>query len=147
MKYLIASDHAAVGLKTELIDYLKSLNLDIEDLGCDGSESVDYSDYANTLCQRMQDDIKNNKDSLGILVCGTGIGMSIAANKNKGIRAALCSESLSAKFSKQHNNANVLCMGARVTGGELGKDILSSWINASFEGGRHEGRIKKFCGE
>ncbi len=143
MKYLIASDHAAVGMKDEIIEYLKSIDLKVEDLGPNDSSSVDYSDYANKLCEQL----KQESDALGILICGTGIGMSIASNKHKGIRSALCSEPLSARFSKQHNNANVLCMGARIIGGELAKDIVSSWINASFEGGRHEGRIKKFCGE
>lgn len=143
MKYLIASDHAAVGMKTEIIEYLKTLDLEIEDLGPNDNTSVDYSDYANKLCEQM----KNEKDTLGILVCGTGVGMSIASNKHKGIRSALCSEPLSARFSKQHNNSNVLCMGARIIGIELAKDIVNSWVNASFEGGRHEGRINKFCGE
>lgn len=143
MKYLIASDHAAVGMETEIIEYLKTLDLEIEDLGPNDNTSVDYSDYANKLCEQM----KNEKDTLGILVCGTGVGMSIASNKHKGIRSALCSEPLSARFSKQHNNSNVLCMGARIIGIELAKDIVNSWVNASFEGGRHEGRINKFCGE
>ena len=143
MKYLIASDHAAVEMKEEIIEYLKSLDLKVEDLGPSDSSRVDYSDYANKLCEQL----KTETDSLGILICGTGIGMSIASNKHKGIRSALCSEPLSASFSKQHNNANVLCMGARIIGGELAKNIVYSWVNASFEGGRHEGRIKKFCGE
>ena len=143
MKYLIASDHAAVEMKEEIVEYLKSLDVEVEDLGPNDSSRVDYSDYANKLCEQL----KTENDALGILICGTGIGMSIASNKHKGIRSALCSETLSASFSKQHNNANVLCMGARIIGGELAKNIVYSWINASFEGGRHEGRIKKFCGE
>jgi ribose 5-phosphate isomerase B len=147
MKYLIASDHAAVGMKSELIEHLKTLDLQVEDLGPKSNESVDYSDYANKLCEQLQNEHKDGNDTLGILICGTGIGMSIASNKHKGIRSALCSEPLSARFSKQHNNANILCMGARIIGIELAKDIVNSWINASFEGGRHEGRIKKFCGE
>jgi len=140
VKYVIASDHAAIEMKSEIIEYIKELNLDIEDLGPFNKDRVDYPDYADKVCEKVQSD----ENTLGILICGTGIGMSIASNKHKGIRSALCSEPLSASFAKEHNDSNVICMGARTIGGELAKSIVKSWIDSSFQGGRHLDRVKKF---
>jgi ribose 5-phosphate isomerase B len=140
MKIVIASDHAGCYLKSVLVDHLKKRSLDLTDLGTDDClKSVDYPDYAGLVAEF----IKKEKNSLGILICGTGIGMSIASNKFKGIRAALCSDTFSARMSRMHNDANVLCMGARVLGEGLAIDILDAWLDAEFEGDRHQKRLDK----
>ena len=124
----IASDHAGYSLKQELLDHLKESGIPCDDLGCESTASVDYPVYAKKLC----DAVLAGKYEQGILVCGTGIGMSIAANKFDGITAALCSDCFSAEMSRQHNNANVLCLGARVIGPELAKRILDTFLSADF---------------
>ena len=136
-KILIASDHGGYNLKNKILEYLKNKGYDVEDCGCYSTESCDYPVYANKVAEIISDD-----DSLkGILVCGTGIGMSIAANKVKNIRAALCTDTFSARMTRMHNNSNILCLGERVIGTGLAIDIVDIWLNTDFEGGRHQRRI------
>ncbi len=139
MKIIIASDHAGYKLKEELKQYLKSLGHEPEDLGTDSEESVDYPDYAKKAANKVaKEKVK------GILICGTGIGMSIAANKVKGIRAALCHNEQTAKAAREHNDANVLCMGSRIISSEMAKKITKIFLEteASAEE-RHRKRVKK----
>ena len=126
-------------MKNTLIDLSKSLGFSVEDLGTYSSDRVDYPDYGFKLANTIAD----GDADLGILICGTGVGMSIVANKVKGIRACVCSEPFSAQMSREHNNANVLCIGARVVGEDLAKLIVSTWLEAEFQGGRHETRVNK----
>lgn len=137
MKIIIGNDHSAVEMKNEITEFLEDLGHEVENVGTNDHTSVDYPVFARKVCKKVLE----NKDSLGIAICGTGIGISIACNKVKGIRAALCSENFSAKMTRKHNNANVLCLGARVTGIELAKDIVKTFIDEKFEGGRHQKRI------
>ena len=116
-----------------------SKGYDIENFGANSTESCDYPIYAKKVCNAV---LKDNFDR-GILVCGTGIGISIAANKIKGVRAALCGDVYSAKMTKQHNDANIICMGGRVIGRELAFMIVDAWLSAEYEGGRHQNRIDK----
>lgn len=135
----IGNDHGGLELKKEILNYIKNeLKLDIEDMGCFDSSSVDYPDYAEAVCKKVLD-----TNSTGILICGTGIGISIAANKIKGIRCALCAESYSAEMTRKHNDSNVLALGGRVTGPELAKSIVKAFLTSDFEGGRHQKRIDK----
>jgi ribose 5-phosphate isomerase B len=133
----IASDHAALDLKSEIKKHLEAQGFEVTDYGTYTPDSCNYPDYAEKVC----DAVTGGKQDLGILVCGTGIGMSIAANKCKGIRAACCSDTFSARFTRLHNDANVLCMGARVIGAGLACDIADIFINTDFEGGRHQTRV------
>ena len=126
----IASDHAGYALKGLIIDHLKERDVPVEDLGC-GGERVDYPAYAEKLCRAVVEGTYER----GILVCGTGIGMSIAANKIPGIRAALCGDCFSAEMSRQHNDANVLCLGGRVVGSELAKRIVDTYLDTGFSNG------------
>lgn len=139
MKLGIASDHAGYDMKEMLIEYLISQGYEVIDFGPSNTDSVDYPDYAKKLTKSVVE----GESELGIGICGTGIGMSIACNKQKGIRAALCSDSLSASLTRQHNNANILNLGARIIGDELAKDIVDKFLNAEFEAGRHQKRIDK----
>ena len=139
MKIAIGADHGGYSLKEILIEDLKSSGYDLEDLGTYSTDSVDYPDFSQKVCNQ----VTQGQADLGILICGTGIGMSIAANKHQGIRAALCGDVYSAKLTRQHNNSNVLCLGARVIGDELAKMIVHTWLDAEFEGGRHQGRLDK----
>ena len=140
MKITIGSDHGAVELKEVLKKVLADYTeIEVTDVGTFGKESVDYPDIAEKVCS----DVVEGKADRGIVLCGTGIGISIAANKIKGIRCALCNDVYSAKKSREHNNANVLAMGGRVTGPGLAEEILRAWLETNFEGGRHEKRIKK----
>lgn len=139
MKIFIGSDHGAFELKETLKAELKNLGIDFEDCGCADTTSVDYPDIAKKTCKK----ILSTPNSLGVLMCGTGIGISIAANKIKGIRAALCHTELEAELARKHNDSNVLCLGGRIIGPELAKSILRSYLKHTFEGGRHEGRIRK----
>ena len=136
-KIAIACDHAALDLKTEIVKHLKETGVECKDFGTYTPESCNYPDYAKKVCNA----IKEGQAELGILVCGTGIGMSMAANKCKGIRAACCTDTFSARFTRLHNDANVLCMGARVVGAGLALDIADIFINTEFEGGRHQKRV------
>ncbi len=133
----IGCDHAAVDLKNEIVNFLKEKNIDVTDCGIQAGEKCDYPDMAEKVCGM----ITSGKAEKGILVCGTGIGMSIAANKIKGIRAACCSDHFSAKYTRLHNDANVLCMGARVIGSGLALELTDLFINTEFEGGRHQRRV------
>lgn len=133
----IASDHAGYALKQTIIEHLTAQGIRVEDLGC-GGEPVDYPVYAEKLCRAVAD----GQYERGILVCGTGIGMSIAANKIPGIRAALCGDCFSAAMSRQHNDANVLCLGGRVVGAELAKMIVDTYLSTGFSNGEsHTRRI------
>lgn len=140
MRIAIGCDHVAIDLKNELIVYLESLGYQVIDVGTNTSKQTDYPIYAKEVCAK----INNRAVDCGILICGTGIGMSICANKVKNIRAVACSEPYSAKLSKAHNNTNVLALGARVIGVELAKMITFEWLNASFEAGRHSKRISMY---
>ncbi len=140
MKIAIGSDHAGFKLKEEIKKFLEGKGgIDVIDFGTHSEERVDYPDYAIPLAES----ISKKEEDFGILICGTGIGMSIAANKVKGIRASLVSDVYSAHSAREHNNANILCMGGRVLGIELAKEITNTWLNASFLGDRHERRINK----
>lgn len=136
----IAADHGGYALKIEIFSYLKEKGFEIIDLGTNSEDSVDYPDYSEILCQKVIED----KHSLGILICGTGQGMAMSANKHKEIRAALCTNELMAKLSREHNNANVLCLGSRIVGVELAKAITDAFLTSKFEGDRHQRRIDKF---
>lgn len=139
MHLAIGSDHAGFLLKSELVDYLQSISIKVEDFGVYTAESADYPDFASRVAKAVQ----SSEFELGILICGTGIGMSIVANKHRGIRAALCADSYSARLAREHNNANILALGARVIGPGLAEEIVSVFINSSFVGDRHERRVKK----
>lgn len=136
-KIIIGSDHAGFSLKNILINYLKEINYEVTDIGCFDEKSTDYPIIAQKLSKRITD----NEFKKGILICGSGIGMSIAANKIKGIRAVVCSDTTSAKYSRLHNNTNVLCLGSRIIGEYLAKDICDIWLKTEFEGQRHQKRI------
>ena len=134
----LASDHAGYPLKEELKKHLESEGYAVTDLGTDGPVSVDYPVFADRLCAAVTE----GRCRLGILVCGTGIGMSIAANKHPGIRAACCSDSFSARLTRMHNDANVLCLGARVVGTGLAAELADLFLSTPFEGGRHNARVE-----
>ncbi|MBI9010309.1 MAG: ribose 5-phosphate isomerase B [Tenericutes bacterium] len=137
MKIAIGCDHVAVELKNDVIQHLKKRDFEVIDCGTYTEERTNYPEFAHKVCEKIQ----NNEVKYGVLICGTGIGMSIAANKHSGIRAVACSDTFSAKASKQHNDSNVLCFGARVVGKELAFDIVDSFLNAEYQGGRHQIRI------
>lgn len=138
MEVYIASDHIGITLKEVLINYLTSKDIQVTDLGPFETTRVNYPDFAKQLCEKI---LKENNKSKGILICGTGIGMSISANRFKGIRAALCTNEYMAKMTVQHNNANVLCLGSRVVGEDHAKSIVESFLSSKFEGGRHLTRV------
>ena len=135
----IGSDHGGFEMKEIIVEHLKSTGHDVKDFGCYDKSSVDYPDIADKVCNAITDE----GCELGILVCTTGIGMSMCANKHKGIRAAQCHDTFSAKMTIQHNNANVLTMGGRVVGSELAKEIVNEFLTNEFLGGRHETRVNK----
>ncbi len=143
MKIGIGCDHAAFKEKEKLISILQNKNIEIIDYGCPSEDSVDYPDYAHSLSKA----IKNSEVDKGILICGTGIGISIAANKNKGIRDALCTTRFYAEMSRKHNNANIIAFGARVTDFEDIYEMTEIFINTKFEGGRHQRRVEKIENE
>ena len=136
-KIVLGADHGGYELKNVIKAHLESCGFETIDVGTNSSDSCDYPIFASKLCQKLQ----NNEADLGILVCGTGIGMSMAANKHKGIRAACCSDTFSARLTRLHNNANVLCLGARVLGAGLALDLVNEFVNAEFEGDRHIKRL------
>ncbi len=137
-KIFIGADSAGFYLKEEIKAYLTGKGYDVTDCGTDSDASCHYPIFANAVCEGVKADLEG---SFGILICGTGIGMSMCANKHKGIRAALCSDTFSARMTRQHNDANVLCMGARVIGSCLAIDILDQFLTNDFEGGRHATRV------
>ncbi len=140
MKIAIGSDHGGFALKEVILPLLQKNGHEVLDVGCFDTESVDYPGLADLVCEKVQAGVAEK----GILICGTGIGMSMAANKHKGIRAALCSEHYTAVMSREHNDANVLCLGERVTGPGVAEEIVSVWLETSFGGGRHLRRIELF---
>jgi len=135
----IGCDHAGFALKELIKDYLTTLNCAVSECGTFSDTSVDYPDFAAQVAGK----VASGEFSRGILICGTGIGMSMAANRFKGVRAALCNDLFSAIMCRRHNNANILVMGGRVIGPELAKEIVRAWIETPFEGGRHQNRIDK----
>ena len=140
MKITIGSDHGAVELKEEVKKVLAEFEgVEVKDVGTFGTDSVDYPDIAEKVCA----DVTSGAADRGIVLCGTGIGISIAANKIKGIRCALCNEVYSAKMSREHNNANVLAMGGRVIGYGVAAEVVRTWMTTDFAGGRHERRVTK----
>ena len=139
MKITIGSDHAATELKEEVKKVLAEFDTEINDVGTFGTERVDYPDIAEKVCA----EVTSGKSERGIVLCGTGIGISIAANKINGIRCALCGDVYSAKMSREHNNANVLAMGGRVIGFGLAGEIVRAWMTTEFAGGRHAKRVDK----
>ena len=139
MKIAIGSDHAATDLKKRIIELLKERNCQVEDLGTHGKDSVDYPDFG----EKVSDMVSRGEVDRGILICGTGIGMSIVANKFPGVRASLCNDAYAAKMSRLHNNANLLILPGRMIDSTSAKEIVSIWFTTSFEGGRHQRRIDK----
>lgn len=138
MKIAIASDHIGLELKPAIINYVEELGHEVIDFGPQSPERTDYPKYGKIVATAVAE----NKADAGILICGTGVGISIAANKVKGIRAVVCSEPYTAQLSKQHNNTNILAFGSRVVGSELAKMIVKAWLEAEFEGGRHADRVQ-----
>lgn len=134
----IGSDHRGFELKQGLIAFLNEKGFRVKDFGCPSEESVDYPDIAAALARHVAE-----TNTQGILICGTGTGMSIAANKVRGIRAACCASTEAAEIAKRHNNANIICLGANSTDEAAAKKIIDTWLNASFEGGRHQRRVEK----
>lgn len=136
----IGSDHGGLQLKRSLVDVARGWGLEVDDVGTNSSKSVDYPDFAATICRGVLD----GKYGLAVLVCGTGIGMSMMANRFCGIRAAVCTSAYTARMAREHNDANVLCLGERVTGLGEAHDILATFLSTPFGGGRHARRIEKF---
>lgn len=136
-KIVIGCDHAAYELKLKIIEHLKDQGIEVEDVGTNSTASCDYPDFADALCKK----IMSGEYERGILICGTGIGMSMAANKHKGIRAACCSDTFSARLTREHNDANVLCFGARVVGEGLAYDLVDLFVSTDYEGGKHARRV------
>ena len=138
-KIIIGSDHGGYDLKQEIITFLQNeMNYEVNDMGCYDKNSVDYPDIAESVCNEVK-----KTGLFGILICGTGIGISISANKINGIRCALCSDEYSAKMTRHHNDANVLALGGRTVGPELAKSIVQTFLTNDFDGGRHEKRVNK----
>ena len=142
MKIAIGSDHGGFGLKKTLVEALHGADHEVLDIGCTSGESVDYPDFADQVCNLV---LSGDAD-FGILVCGTGIGMSMAANRHAGIRAALCHDEYTARMSREHNDANILCLGDRVLGSGVALAIVEAWLGTGFAGGRHLRRIRMFRG-
>ena len=150
MKIALGCDHGGLGLMKAVEAKLKEMGIEVVDMGTESEESVDYPDFA----AKVAESVSNGTVDRGITICGTGIGMSITANKFPGIRAALCHDSYTARMSRQHNDANILVMGGRVTGDEVALEMLKQWIETPFDGGRHQRRLdkitaieKKACGK
>jgi ribose 5-phosphate isomerase B len=139
MKYFIGADHAGIDIKAYVKKLFEARGHEVIDLGPQSKDRVDYPDFAEKVCK----EVLANEGSKGILICGSGIGMSMAANKFDGIRAALCHNEYSAQMAREHNDANVICLGERVTGPGMVEAIVEAWDKATFQGGRHEGRVEK----
>lgn len=139
MKFYIATDHAGLDLKNLTVEMLRAKGHEVDDLGPFDKERVDYPDFAQKVC----DAVLKDETSHGILICGSGIGMSMAANRHKGIRAALCHDAYTAHMARAHNDANVLCFGERVVGPGVAESIIDAWCAGLFEGGRHSSRVAK----
>ncbi|EHU8370610.1 ribose 5-phosphate isomerase B [Listeria monocytogenes] len=138
MKIAIGNDHVGTELKPVIVAYLQDLGHEVDDFGAFSNERTDYPEYG----KKVAESVAAGKSDLGILICGSGVGISIAANKVNGIRAVVCSEPYSAKLSREHNNTNILAFGSRVVGAELAKMIVQNWLDAEFEGGRHAKRVE-----
>ncbi|ECR7122038.1 TPA: ribose 5-phosphate isomerase B [Listeria monocytogenes] len=138
MKIAIGNDHVGIELKPVIVAYLQDLGHEVDDFGAFSNERTDYPEYG----KKVAESVAAEKSDLGILICGSGVGISIAANKVNGIRAVVCSEPYSAKLSREHNNTNILAFGSRVVGAELAKMIVQNWLDAEFEGGRHAKRVE-----
>lgn len=134
----MGSDHAGLALKSILLPALRDCGWNVEDMGAHNGGSCDYPDYAHAVCGKVLEN-----DSLGILICGTGLGMSMAANRHRGIRAALCSLEFHARAAREHNNANVLCLGERITAPSLALELARIFLETGFAGGRHQCRVEK----
>ena len=141
MKIVIGSDHRGVEIKGRLLPLLRSMGHEVLDVGAEGAESVDYPDYAYQVARRVG---KGEMDR-GLLICGTGIGMSMAANKVRGVRAAACPDLLTAEMSRRHNDANVMCLSADLLGEDQMMQMIRIWIETQFEGGRHARRVEKIA--
>ncbi|MBI4689269.1 MAG: ribose 5-phosphate isomerase B [Nitrospirae bacterium] len=139
MRVAIGSDHAGVELKNEIVSILNEMKIECIDLGTNGPQSVDYPDFGD----KVSREVSSGKVDRGILICGTGIGMSIVANKFPKIRASLCNDLFTAKMSRLHNDANILVIGGRIVGKDLAKEIVTVWFGTEFEGGRHANRLGK----
>ncbi len=139
MKFFVATDHAGIELKDYTVELLKSKGHEVEDLGPYSKTRVDYPDYAHKVATA----VLANSDAHGVLICGSGIGMSMAANRHEGIRAALCHDAYTASVARGHNDANILCFGERIVGKGVAESILDAWIAGNFDGGRHTGRVQK----
>lgn len=139
MQIAIGSDHAGFNMKEDIKEWLLNEGYQVKDFGTDSEESVDYPDFAEKTARNVAD----GDSEVGILICGTGIGMAISANKVKGIRAARCHDSYSARMARAHNNANILTFGSRVIGIELAKDVVKTYLSSSYSGGRHQRRVGK----
>ncbi|MGN0483485.1 MAG: ribose 5-phosphate isomerase B [Lachnospiraceae bacterium] len=137
MKIAIGNDHAAVALKNEIMQYLKELGHEVVNFGTDSEESCNYPEYG----EKVGRAVAAKEVDCGVLICGTGVGISIAANKVKGVRAAVCSEPTTARLVKEHNNANIIAFGARIVGSEAAKSIVKAYLDAEYQGGRHQKRI------
>lgn len=140
MKIVVGADHGGYELKERIVGWLKASDYVVTDVGCNSTQSVDYPDYA----EKAVDEILSGRAACGILICGTGIGMSIAANRHYGIRAANCFDENTAALSREHNNANILCLGARVIEVDTALEMVKIWLGTDFAGGRHQTRIDKF---
>ncbi len=140
-RIIAGSDHAGLSLRAEAVRVAKGLAYEVEDVGPFSSESVDYPDVA----RQVSEVVASGRARFGLLVCGTGIGMSIAANKVRGVRAAVCTSELEARMARAHNDANVLCIGERIVGLGLGAAIVTAFLDTAFEGGRHERRVRKIA--
>ncbi len=141
MNIVIGSDHRGVEIKRRLVAAIQAMSHHVEDIGADGAESVDYPDFAYEVAKR----VGKKKADRGILICGTGIGMCIAANKVRGVRAAPCQDTLTAELSRRHNDANVLCLSADLLGEEQMAQMIRIWLDTPFEGGRHARRVEKIA--
>ncbi|UFS63749.1 ribose 5-phosphate isomerase B [Sulfurimonas sp. HSL-3221] len=140
MKFYIATDHAGLDLKDYTVELLKAKGHEVVDLGPHSKDRVDYPDFAVKVCNAV---LTDEEDADGILICGSGLGMSMAANRFSGIRAALCHDAYTATMARAHNDANVLCFGERVVGRGVAESIIDAWVAGAFEGGRHAGRVAK----
>ncbi len=139
MKFFVATDHAGIELKDYTVALLREKGHEVEDMGPYSKDRVDYPDYAHKVATAVLE----SSDAHGILICGSGIGMSMAANRHEGIRAALCHDAYTAMVARGHNDANILCFGERIVGKGVAESILDAWIAGSFDGGRHCGRVEK----
>lgn len=143
MKLAIANDHIALALKRHIVEYLKTSGHEVIDLGTDSTERTDYPVWA----KKCAECVTGGNADLGILICGTGVGMSIAANKHRGVRAVCCSEPYSAEMARRHNNANILCFGAKVIGEATAEQLCDAFLSAEYEGGRHQRRVDMISAE